>query len=296
MAKSRIEWTDEVWNPVTGCTKVSQGCKHCYAETIAGRFWATQYEPNPDGSARRFTDVRVHPERLQEPLRWKKPRRVFVNSMSDLFHETIIEEFIDQVFEVMAKAEQHTFIILTKRALRMYWSMNHRYRFKHDFYLPNVWLGVSVEDQKAANERVPVLLDTPAAVRFVSCEPLLGPVDLRWIPVLCSGNDNYSLNALTGEMFDQIDRSLWTNKLNWVIVGGESGTGARPMKFEWARSLQMQCQEAGTAFFMKQIGSWWAEKLGVRGKGGDMEFWAEDLRVREFPPSPQPSPLQGEGE
>jgi protein gp37 len=117
MTKSRIEWTDEVWNPVTGCTKVSQGCKHCYAETIAGRFWETQYKPNEDGGPRKFTDIRVHAERLMEPLKWKKPRRVFVNSMSDLFHETIIEEFIDQVFEVMAKAEQHTFIVLTKRAL-----------------------------------------------------------------------------------------------------------------------------------------------------------------------------------
>lgn len=176
---TKIQWTDETWNPVTGCTKVSQGCKHCYAERVFPRAYAK--------TGRCFTDVRTHPERLDQPLRWKKPRRVFVNSMSDLFHEDVPDEFIDKVWEIMANAPDHTFQILTKRPARMLawtggvdagkWPM-----WLLPWPLPNVWLGVSVEDQATADERIPPLLRTAAAVRFISLEPCLGPVDLsKWL-------------------------------------------------------------------------------------------------------------------
>jgi protein gp37 len=317
MAKSKIEWTDEVWNPVTGCTKVSQGCKHCYAETIAGRFWATQYEPNEDGTPRKFTDVRVHPERLMEPLKWKKPRRVFVNSMSDLFHEEVPVQFIAKVFEVMAawrlacrkKHEHeegecyedpgHIYQILTKRPERMlrvlrdelpqhvadFWPGDSVLSIAMeigDWPLPNVWLGVSVEDQRAANERIPMLVDTPAAVRFVSCEPLLGQVDLTGIPVSTT-NGNYALNALMGNVWRGKEEGFWTNKLDWVIVGGESGTDARPMDRVWLRGLRNQCLATSTALFVKQMGTVWAKQQGIPGKGEDWEYWPESYRIREFP-------------
>ena len=215
-----IEWTDKTWNPVTGCTKVSAGCKNCYAERLFPR-------PYP---GRAFTDVRLHPERLRQPFHWRKPRRVFVNSMSDLFHEAGPDEFLDQVFAVMALRPRHVFQCLTKRPERMqrylnsraksveYWERQARefgYTFKFQwegevigtcpFPLPNVWLGVSVEDQEAADARIPLLLETPAAIRFLSCEPLLGRIDLR---------------------LDQYKR------LDWVIVGGESGPRARSMDLD----------------------------------------------------------------
>jgi protein gp37 len=194
---TNIEWTDATWNPVTGCTKVSAGCKNCYAEGVAHRFWTTQY-----GGARKFTDVRTHADRLDEPLRSRKPRRVFVNSMSDLFHDSVPDAFIDQVFAVMALAPRHTFQVLTKRPARMLAycrtlgrhhetdrvSLTAKARdgengFRwilgaNGWHLPNVWLGVSCENQATADERIPLLLQTPAAVRFLSCEPLLGPIDL----------------------------------------------------------------------------------------------------------------------
>ena len=192
MSTTNIEWADRVWNPVTGCTKVSPGCKHCYAEGVAHRFWATQYPAveietgGPAGTmsrARKFTDVMTHPDRLLEPLSWRKPARVFVNSMSDLFHEDVPDDFIDAVWGTMAKCPQHTFQILTKRADRMkaYFDKvvaDGRALFGEGRYVPrsNVWLGVSVEDQQRADERIPLLLQTPAAVRFISAEPLLGPV------------------------------------------------------------------------------------------------------------------------
>ena len=257
MAKSKIEWTDEVWNPLTGCTKVSQGCKHCYAETIAERFWATQYPPNEDGSPRKFTDVRLHPERLEDPLKWRKPRRVFVNSMSDLFHPSIPFEFIADVFDVMAddRCEHHTFQILTKRPERiksfLYWAgdllpgdtpMNVNLEVLGHFGY-NVWLGVSVEDQSTADARIPLLLQTPAAVRFVSYEPALGPVDFsEW---LLPEETHPSHGILTGDP-----------QLDWIIMGGESGPGARPMHPDWVRSVRDQCQAAGVPFFFKQWGEW----------------------------------------
>jgi protein gp37 len=268
MGDTSIEWTDKTWNPVTGCTKVSQGCKHCYAEAIANRMWATQYKPNADGTARKFTDVRCHDDRLTQPLSWKKPARVFVNSMSDLFHPDVPFEFILRVFGVMREAHWHTFQVLTKRpeiAFHfMSWLMN---GLGYTSYpTPNVWLGVSVEDQANADKRIPVLLQTPAAVRFISAEPLLGPVKLQgW-------DGQLSRNYLgSGYVPDVAHRA----PLNWVIVGGESGRGARPFNPDWARSIRDQCAAAGVAFFMKQMG-------GLR-PGTTLEALPPDLRVREFP-------------
>ena len=270
MTKTSIEWCrnpdgspGEVWNPVTGCAKVSQGCKHCYAERIAERFWATQYPPNEDGSPRKFTDVRVHPERLDEPLHWRKPRRVFVNSMSDLFHPDVPGDFIREVFWTMQRCGWHTFLVLTKRPERMMKWLT----YDPDApVLPNVHFGVSIEDQKTADKRIPLLLQTPAAVRGVSYEPALGPVNftrIKWarIPVNKKDYEQYGVpapselwsmnNALTSRPVDQ-----WNPPkigLDWIIMGGESGPGARPMNPDWARSVRDQCQAAGVPFFFKQM-------------------------------------------
>lgn len=256
MTKTRIEWTDEVWNPVTGCTKVSQGCKHCYAERMFPR-------PYP---GRAFTDVQCHPERLDQPLRWQRPRRVFVNSMSDLFHEAVPDEFLDQVFAVMALAPQHTFQVLTKRPERMLAYCKtlgkHRERDRVSlasaqfdqggsfsyvlngagWALPNVWLGVSVEDQETADERIPLLLQTPAVVRWISAEPLLGPINARlFLPFTTRGRGGPHRE---------------NGGLDWIIVGGESGPHARPMHPAWARGLRDQCVAAGVPFLFKQWGEW----------------------------------------
>lgn len=225
--KSKIEWTDATWNPVSGCTKVSQGCKNCYAERVFPRAYATSAR-----LGREFTDVRCHPVRLNQPVRWKRPRKIFVNSMSDLFHEAVPDEFIWDIFDVMFRTHQHTYQILTKRADRMLKFCSSERAFAKP--LPNVWLGVSVEDQETADERIPLLLQTPAAVRFVSYEPALGPVDFRLTP----------------------NPSPLTPSLDWVICGGESGPHARPMHPDWARSVRDQCQAAGVPFFFKQWGEW----------------------------------------
>jgi len=262
-----IEWTDETWNPVTGCDKVSPGCDHCYAEGIANRFAGTKAFPH--GFA-----VTLHPERMGVPLKWKTPRRVFVNSMSDLFHDQVPDEFIAAVFAVMAATPQHTYQILTKRHGRMRSLLNDWSRSPGAFMhagastgawkalgamhlttpiapLPNVWLGVSVEDQKRANLRIPALLETPAVVRFLSMEPLLGPVDitpwLRHKPGLVHG-------------------------LDWVIVGGESGPRARPVDGAWVRSLRDQCAASGEAFFFKQ---WGGRTPKANGRELDGRTWDE---------------------
>lgn len=229
MNKTKIEWTEATWNPVTGCTKISEGCRNCYAEGIAKRFWGE----------RKFTDVQCHPERLSEPAKLKKPSRIFVNSMSDMFHHYIPYEFIKDIWSVMLANQQHTFVILTKRADRMAETVDLLLRDGFGV-LPNVWIGVSVENQQAADERILLLLQTPAAVRFVSCEPLLVPVNL----------------GLLGTIPHSDPYSLVYQKLNWVICGGESGTRARPMHPNWARSLRDQCQEASVSFFFKQWGEW----------------------------------------
>jgi protein gp37 len=294
MGKTSIEWADRVWNPVTGCSKVSQGCKNCYAERIAARFW----------KGRPFTKVVCNPGKLDDPASWYKPRRVFVNSMSDLFHPDVDDKFIDKVFTRMAVARRHTFLILTKRPERMLayfkrWTnggwdtpgiiyhdamelfrnsrraSGYTYDTMHTWPLPNVWLGVSAEDQTTADERIPLLLQTPAAVRFVSCEPLLGPVDLlhHLAPVMHVNAEkdlsNDTANALV-QMGRHVYKYLEGALLDWVIAGGESGPGARPMHPQWAKSIKDQCQAAGVPFFFKQWGEWvprgMAQLLGFDAK------------------------------
>lgn len=256
--KTGIEWADATWNPVTGCDKVSSGCDHCYAETFAERWRGTPGHYFENGF-----DLQLRPDKLDLPLRWSKPRRIFVNSMSDLFHDSVPDAYIGSVFDVMARAEQHTFQILTKRhgrmrALLRKWEQEGAESVErgelHPKYgaaawrrrdglwctprvwpLPNVWLGVSAEDQKRADLRIPALLETPAAVRFVSAEPLLGPTMflLRWL-----------------------HRKGYDRRIDWVIAGGESGPKARPMHPGWVRTLRDQCVATGTAFLFKQWGEW----------------------------------------
>jgi len=255
--KSKIEWCDATWNPVTGCTKVSEGCRNCYAKTFTERF-----EGTPGHYFESGFKVTLRPEKLDQPLRWRRPRRIFVNSMSDLFHPDVPDDFIDQVFAVMALAPQHTFQVLTKRPERMLaWynrdpaDMNDAlYPFRVNRWpLPNVWLGVSVENQKAADERIPLLLQTPAAIRFLSCEPLLGEVDLsKWLLTPGWVPSYYDPDNIHG-----YPNAEPTNEfINWVIVGGESGPRARPMHPDWVRGLRDQCQAAGVPFFFKQWGEW----------------------------------------
>lgn len=246
--KTKIEWADRVWNPTTGCTKGSEGCRNCYAERLAGRFWGE----------RKFSEVQCHPDRLDLPHHWRKPQRIFVDSMSDLFHPDVPDEFIWDVWNKMDHDWRHTFMILTKRPERMYqWAKYYVTELDCGEY-PNIWLGVSVEDQKTADERIPLLLQTPAAVRFVSVEPMLGAVDMELAVRTNCGV--YSYNSLTGENWPFTMRSQDDGeKLDWVICGGESGPGARPMHPDWARSLRDQCQAADVPFFFKSWGEWSSE-------------------------------------
>lgn len=312
---TKIEWTDATWNPITGCSVVSPGCTNCYAMGLAG----TRLKHHPSRAG--LTDesragpvwngeVRLNEQWLDQPLRWRKPRNIFVCAHGDLFHESVPDEWIDQVFAVMALAPQHRFQVLTKRADRMKtyvrkltdngpadrladvagrylgegadpWVANYINGWSRPVLapddnpadgtvqrwpLPNVWLGVSVEDQKRADERIPDLLATPAAVRWISAEPLLGRVDLT---ALCNGH--HFTDALCGlEYHDDPDgvphyRAIppsgsprlgeRASRLDWVVVGGESGPSARPMHPDWARTLREQCQAAGVAFFFKQWGA-----------------------------------------
>ncbi|HOD06173.1 MAG TPA: phage Gp37/Gp68 family protein [Anaerolineaceae bacterium] len=239
MKKTKIEWADVVWNPVTGCTKVSDGCRNCYAERLAKRFWGE----------RKFTDVRCHPERLAEADKFgKTPQRVFVNSMSDLFHPDVTMGFVCDVITEMIVHPTHTFMVLTKRPDQMLDVMRY-YGASLIQDARNIWWGVSAENQATADERIPLLLKAPVAVRFVSCEPLLGPVDFR----LKKGS--YVTNALTGFMTTAAEPMLG-NKLDWVICGGESGPNARPMHPDWVRDLRDQCNAAGVPFLFKQWGEW----------------------------------------
>lgn len=274
MTASKIEWTDRSdWNPIRGCTRVSEGCRNCYAEGIAARFsgpgqpfhgFAERTAKGPRWTGK----VQLVEDRLTLPLRWKKPARIFASSTSDIFHESLPDEAIDRIFAVMALAPRHIFQVLTKRPERMrdYVTALHTKRvlkagmvavdgmavIEHyadpaDFPLwkplPNVWLGVSVEDQATADERIPHLLATPAARRFLSCEPLLGPVDLGRVYATKDQHGTYLHEAPI-------------LALDWVIAGGESGPNARPMHPDWARSLRDQCQAAGVPFFFKQWGEW----------------------------------------
>lgn len=347
MGKSKIEWCDETWNPVRGCNRVSPGCRHCYAEAIAARFSGPGqsfegYARRVGGEPRWTGKVDLLPHKLAEPLSWRKPRRVFVNSMSDLFHEDLTTEQIAAVFAVMAAAPSHTFQVLTKRperarawfgeleaqpgmvphasvrgcvlALAKQWprgeqpdrimevirSLSDGVQEPPPWPLPNVWLGTSVEDQATADERIPHLRGCPAAVRFVSYEPALGPVSFKDGP----------LDPEASTMGPWVDLS----GIHQVIAGGESGPGARPCDIQWFRDVRDECREAGVAFFMKQVGARpvvpadeevldWGTYVGWETdgpesdappkrpfelrtqdpKGGDPAEWPEDLRVRMFP-------------
>jgi protein gp37 len=288
---SKIEWTTDTWNPIAGCTKVSAGCTHCYAEIMANRlaamerarneqsFWAAdgkepseKYQNVVNEQGRWNGKITFVEKALQKPLQRKKPTTYFVNSMSDLFHENVPDEWIDRVFHIMALCPEHTFQVLTKRPDRMleYLTNPVIQQVYPGLPLSNVWLGVSVENQAAADARIPLLLQTPAAVRFLSIEPLLGPVDLqKYLYPLPTARDlRHDLPP---------DYSVKPKPLHWVIVGGESGPGARPMHPDWARSLRDQCQAAGVPFFFKQWGEW------VEGIGGNNpQIMAADGRTRSL--------------
>jgi protein gp37 len=348
MSNTTIAWTDSVWNPVRGCTEVSPGCKNCYARGISARFSGTgqPFEGYATRSPARWTHkVGLIPEKLDEPLHWRKPRKVFVNSMSDLFHEGLPEDDIADIYGVMVAAWWHTFQVLTKRperrcellsapafrekvAARAARRINEMPRPRPGVRVSlslaatvnlatwnggaarNIWEGTSVEDQPTANKRIPLLLQTPAAVRFVSYEPALGPVNFREIKPLnartdatidaLAGTGSYtSACGVPGISIDDVPR------LDQVIVGGESGHRARSCDVAWIRSVVEQCKAAGVAAFVKQRGALWYDsdrREGLRGScvvpadvinwrfvtqrdraGEDPEEWPEDLRVREFP-------------
>ncbi len=319
--QSAIEWTEATWNPLVGCSRVSEGCRFCYAEREAHRLGANNpkytgltllkgapFRPHWTG------EVRLWEPHLAQPLRWTNPRRVFVNSMSDLFHEKVPDEWIDQIFAVMTWARQHTFQILTKRPQRMldYCAgmaalppSARGFRIVTSMYknhpaeglipktqpasggefpwpLDNVWLGVSVEDQATADERIPVLLQTLAAVRWVSYEPALEMVAFRW----------WLHDKEHRPEFIEPERN---SRIDWLVVGGESGPGARPFDLGWARSAIAHCRAAGVPVFVKQLG---AQPIGLctpgcslgphsmtfrDRKGGDPSEWPKDLGVREYP-------------
>ena len=272
--KTAIGWTDATWNPVTGCSKVSPGCDHCYSEALSHRYgWTSLPWTMPHAA----DNVQVHPERLNQPLRWKKPRRIFVNSMSDLFHEAVPDAFLDQVFAQMTMVARHTYQILTKRPQRMHAYLTDPQTVAriadaidreddalgHCGYdvladdlragglwpLQGVWLGVSVEDQRRADERIPWLLNTPASIRFLSCEPLLGSLDLtdfQPFHEIC-----YCQEEPNG-CKPRFAIGCPETGIDWVIVGAESGPQARPMDDDWVRSLRDQCRDADVPFFFKQ--------------------------------------------
>jgi len=247
MADTKIEWADVVWNPVTGCSPVSEGCEHCYAQRmakrLAGRFGYPKDEP---------FRVTFHEDRIEEPLYWKKPRRIFVCSMGDLFHRAVRVNEQCEVFDIMRTEQRHEFLVLTKRARNMA-SFIEYYKSIGNFWpYPNVWLGVSVENQKRADERIPELLKIPGAQRFVSIEPMLGPVSISGCLEEINDADGFSQRGL-----------------DWVIVGGETGPNARPMHPDWARSIRDQCRVAGVPFFFKHMSG--------------REEAPADLRIREFP-------------
>jgi protein gp37 len=368
MSDTLIQWTDKVWNPTRGCSVISSGCTNCYAMKQAHRF--SGHGQPYDGLTRLGAngpiwtgEVRTVPEMLDAPLRWKKSCRVFVDSMSDLFHEDVPDEFIAAVFGVMQACPDHTFQVLTKRAVRLpdwfNWVEKSRRGYWHgtagllmdclnkhgkaiyemakagfkratrlrwpdmpdpvtslgdsslgpDWPLPNVWIGVSTEDQKAADGRIPHLLKTPAAVRFLSVEPLLGPIDLRFEEWQQDGPDESPYHAVTAA----------GQGISWVIVGGESGPNARPCDLAWIRSIVRQCQSAGVHPFVKQIGSRPFDSDAMKSvpdsnrkmtideakspaglfglamcleasvveitdsKGGNIEEFPPELRIQEFP-------------
>ena len=254
--RSSIEWTDATWNPVTGCSKVSPGCAHCYAEALTLRFKrGPSFLPSEH-------EVVLHPDRLDIPKTWKRPRRIFVCSMSDLFHEDVPDAFIDRVLWTIRTNPRHTFQVLTKRSARMQEVIRDYNWAKQYRALPirNLWLGVSVENARWKS-RIQDLRGTPAAVRFLSCEPLLGPLGELEL------EDDYHLIHRRG--------------IDWVIAGGESGPGARPMRAEWARDVQLQCEEAGVPFFFKQWGGRTPRAGGRLLAGVTFDQMPVDLKTRQ---------------
>lgn len=271
MGRTKIEWCARLgtiptsWNPVTGCSKISEGCKFCYAERMARRLAGRHRYPEYP----HHFDVTLHPDRLEQPLKWKKPRTVFVCSMSDLFHEKVPDSFVAQVFGIMAARKKHIFQVLTKRPKRMRALLSlpddsdfrldmavarndmlrktRNYSPVHSLHvsipLPNVWLGITAENQAMADERIPLLLQAPTAVRFVSCEPLLEEIHIE--------------GYLTQNIYDYpSSKSIQIQGIDWIIVGGESGPNARPMYPQWARDIRDQCQAAGVPLHFKQHGAW----------------------------------------
>lgn len=298
---SKIEWTDKTWNPVSGCDKISEGCTNCYAETMAKQLKAMGTPGYENGFK-----VTLHPDKLDVPLKWKKPCKIFVCSMGDLFHEDVPFEFILKVIDIIRESRNgyscgldrlvttHTFQILTKRPERMRDFFN-RLRYdsldnseNKELYLansssekgyrpimPNIWLGVTAENQEQANKRIPILLNTPAAKRFVSIEPMLGPVDLTDISYY--ENDGIITSAPTHkegivggschmDALDSSDLVDWPDwgALDWVIVGGESGTRARPMHLDWVCKIRDDCKDAGVPFFFKQWGEWESKEIKTK--------------------------------
>ena len=324
---THIEWTDATWNPITGCSVVSAGCKHCYAMKLAGT--RLKHDPSRAGLTRETSagpvwtgEVRFNEKWLDQPLRWTRPRRIFVCAHGDLFHEGVQDEWIDRVFAIMASSPQHTFQVLTKRPDRMLEYLTdvvateHRWESAYTrirdlqfrrgigsrpgevnvdndvsqgrWPLPNVWLGVSVEDQAAVDARIPLLLKTPAAVRWISAEPLLGPVDLMATDYLTAKLGAYPFKGIASE-----HRTKLAHMLDWVVAGGESGAGARPMHSAWVRSLRDQCAAAGVAFLFKQWGAWrpidqggrdWYESLyrsRRMARAGESQAALDDVYGRE---------------
>lgn len=250
--RSGIQWTEATWNPTTGCDRTSPGCDNCYALTLAVRLKAMgqpkyQADGDPRTSGPGFA-LTVHEDALEIPLRWRAGRRIFVNSMSDLFHPAVPDEFIRRVLDVARRTPQHTYQVLTKRSKRL-----STLGPKLD-WPDNLWMGVSIEDDRYSY-RARHLATVPASVRFLSCEPMLGPMP-----------------------------SLDLAGIDWVIIGGESGKNARPLDISWVRALRDDCESQGASVFVKQLGTEWSLVNGHgRTHGGEPEFWPEDLRVREMP-------------
>lgn len=268
-----IAWTNATWNPVRGCERVSEGCRNCYAEVLAARHsyeggWGHEIAHYIGGRPRWTGVIETHARHLKVPLGWKTARRVFVNSMSDIFHERVPFNFVDDIYAVMAQCPQHVFQILTKRPARMLEYLLRamgRQKAPEPKPLPNVWHGVSVEDQATAYERIPFLLQTPTAVRFISAEPLLGQIDLRDEP-----------NDVGEPLFSYLERVDGDGpRIDWVILGGESGSEHRPMDMKAARWLIQQCKLAGVPVFVKQDSG---PRPGRQGR-----FTNEEWSMKEYP-------------
>ncbi|MCT7992529.1 phage Gp37/Gp68 family protein [Laspinema olomoucense] len=313
---TKISWTDETWNSVVGCSRISPGCALCYASEAAKsprlqQFSQYQKVGKWDGT------VEFVESQLLKPLKWKKPKKIFVCSMSDIFHKNVPFEWIDKIFAIMAIANQHTFQILTKRPERMLEYLSDSatpnrieeagYEWSHnmdfDWPLNNVWVGTSVENQEMADKRIPYLIQVPAKIRFLSCEPLLGKLDLgnHLVCNYCHGNGRklqvkHGYKCGTAKFVDcpECGNNLWNDKIRWIICGGESGFNARPCRVEWIQFIVRQCSDAKIACFVKQLGA--KPYLGSEDylpgintvnlhdrKGGNPDEWPDDLKVQQFP-------------